>query len=189
MDIEKLIEQLKRNTDCWTDKVHGYADLRLAAATALSTLQAENEKLRAELDEKEKYYDQMIDALAATDSAELEQVKRERRIIPKGYALVKLKLLEELDNFRSLGSIDRLHELAQADSLIGQTVYEPNKRGFISTYEVISIHISGGSVLAEWELLDGIYSNLNGFEISALGKTVFLTREEAEAALRREQDG
>lgn len=46
MDIEKLIEQLKRNTDCWTDKVHGYADLRLAAATALSTLQAENEKLR-----------------------------------------------------------------------------------------------------------------------------------------------
>ena len=57
MDIEKLIEQLKRNTDCWTDKVHGYADLRLAAATALSTLQAENEKLRAELDEKEKYYD------------------------------------------------------------------------------------------------------------------------------------
>ena len=78
MDIEKLIEQLKRNTDCWTDKVHGYADLRVAAATALSTLQAENEKLRAELDEKEKYYDQMIDALAATDSAELEQVKRER---------------------------------------------------------------------------------------------------------------
>lgn len=47
------------------------------AATALSTLQAENEKLRAELDEKEKYYDQMIDALAATDSAELEQVKRD----------------------------------------------------------------------------------------------------------------
>lgn len=41
-------------------------------------LQAENEKLRAELDEKEKYYDQMIDALAATDSAELEQMKRER---------------------------------------------------------------------------------------------------------------
>lgn len=41
-------------------------------------LWAENEKLRAELDEKEKYYDQMIDALSATDSAELEQVKQER---------------------------------------------------------------------------------------------------------------
>ena len=74
MDIEKLIEQL-----------NGYfegKDLKrfvaLDAATALSTLQAENEKLRAELDEKEKYYDQMIDALAATNSTELEQVKRER---------------------------------------------------------------------------------------------------------------
>ena len=51
MDIEKLIERLGENTDCWTDKVHGYADLRLEAATALSTLQAENEKLRAELEQ------------------------------------------------------------------------------------------------------------------------------------------
>ena len=50
MDIEKLIERLGENTDCWTDKVHGYADLRLEASTALSTLQAENEKLRAELE-------------------------------------------------------------------------------------------------------------------------------------------
>ena len=115
MDIEKLIERLGENTECWTDKVHGYADLRLEAATALSTLRAENERLKdqlydgegtnlveywmqqakieenghrncqaeinnlqAELDEKEKYYDQMIDALSATDSAELEQVKQER---------------------------------------------------------------------------------------------------------------
>ena len=51
MDIEKLIERLGENTDCWTDKVHGYADLRLEAATAISTLQAENEKLRAELEQ------------------------------------------------------------------------------------------------------------------------------------------
>ena len=51
MDIEKLIDRLGENTDCWTDKVHGYADLRLEASTALSTLQAENEKLRAELEQ------------------------------------------------------------------------------------------------------------------------------------------
>ena len=74
MDIEKLIERLGENTDCWTDKVHGYADLRLEAATALSTLQAENEKLRAELEQKEKYYEQMVDALAATESADLAQM-------------------------------------------------------------------------------------------------------------------
>ena len=93
------------------------------------------------------------------------------------------------DILRDEYDLERLRELAQVDSLIGKTVYEPNKRGFISTYEVISTHISKCSILIGWNLLDGVYSNLNGFEISALGKTVFLTREEAEAALRREQDG
>lgn len=80
-------------------------------------------------------------------------------------------------------AFDRLRELAQAYQLLGNTVYEPNKRGVISTYKVISVHFSGCSILVGWDLLDGIYSNLNGFEISALGKTVFLTREAAEAAL------
>ena len=84
--------------------------------------------------------------------------------------------------------VSRLRELAQADRLIGMTVYESNKRGFISTYEVISVHISKCSILVGWNLLDGVYSNLNGFEISALGKSIFLTRAEAEAALRREQE-
>ena len=83
---------------------------------------------------------------------------------------------------------DRLRELAQADRLLEKKVYEPNKRGIVSTYEVISVHISYCSVLVGWNLIDGIYSNLNGFEISALGKSVFLTRAEAETALRREQE-
>lgn len=83
--------------------------------------------------------------------------------------------------------INRLRELAQAYRLLGNTVYEPNKRGVISTYKVISVHFSGCSILVGWDLLDGIYSNLNGFEISALGKTVFLTREAAEAALEERE--
>lgn len=84
-------------------------------------------------------------------------------------------------------SPDRLRELAQAYRLLGNTVYEPNKRGFVSTYKVISVHLSECSILIGWNLLDGIYSNLNGFEISALGKTVFLTREAAEAALEERE--
>ena len=60
MDIEKLIDRLGENTDCWTDKVHGYADLRLDAATALSTLQAENEKLRDELEQIKAERDAII---------------------------------------------------------------------------------------------------------------------------------
>ena len=82
MDIEKLIEQLKRNTDCWTDKVHGYADLRLAAATALSTLQAENERLKSLLGESGQDLwskeNQRADRLEAENEklrAELEQAR------------------------------------------------------------------------------------------------------------------
>ena len=91
----------------------------------------------------------------------------------------------------------RLAELAQAERdgrlvvlpcKVGDTVYEANKRGFVSTYEVISIHVSSCSILVGWNLVDGIYSNLNGFEISTLGKTVFLTREEAEAALKKREE-
>ena len=53
------------------------SELQQAFRMALDALR-DGERLRAELDEKEKYYDQMIDALAATNSTELEQVKRER---------------------------------------------------------------------------------------------------------------
>ena len=56
MDIEKLIERL-RTESLYKDKATlEIMDLCMDAATALATLQAENEKLRAELDEKEKYY-------------------------------------------------------------------------------------------------------------------------------------
>lgn len=71
MDIETLIEWL-RTESLYADKASlEIMDLCMEAATALSTLQAENEEMRAELEQKEKYYEQMVDALAATESAEL----------------------------------------------------------------------------------------------------------------------
>ena len=63
------------------------------------------------------------------------------------------------------GYIDHLEELLQAEKdgrlavlpcKVGDIVYEANKRGFISIYKVISIHISTCSVLIGWELIDGI---------------------------------
>ena len=58
MDIEKLIEQYRQAADKWEKRnpITDTFDLRVQdvlrdAATALSTLQAENEKLRAELEQ------------------------------------------------------------------------------------------------------------------------------------------
>ena len=90
------------------------------AATALSTLQAENEKLRDEVERQRRSADNRQHLYENAERAymkvlaELEQAKREQSRIPEGYALVKLELLEELDNFRDLGPIDRLRELAEA---------------------------------------------------------------------------
>lgn len=50
MDIEKLIERLKQKDGLWCSVPTG-ENLIADAATALSTLQAENEKLRAELEQ------------------------------------------------------------------------------------------------------------------------------------------
>lgn len=83
MDIEKLIEQLNGYFE-GKDLKRGVA---LDAATALSTLQAENEKLRAELENYRKgHREEAITALSPPNEpltieqlrAELEQVKRER---------------------------------------------------------------------------------------------------------------
>ena len=73
MDIEKLIEQLNGYFE-GKDLKRGVA---LDAATALSALQAENEKLR-EMYQKEKAVCHAVQAENEKLRAELEQVKRER---------------------------------------------------------------------------------------------------------------
>ena len=91
MDYDKLIERLGENTDCWTDKVHGYADLRLEAATALSTLQAENAQLRADLEYEQEhanaYYEEcgQWEAENAQLKAKLEAFRRERDSIEQDF--------------------------------------------------------------------------------------------------------
>ena len=123
--------------------------------------------------------------LAAYEDTGLEPEEIERILDSYGRGMtLRTENAQRLEIIKEI-PIDRLRELAQAYRLLGNTVYEPNKRGVISTYKVISVHFSGCSILVGWDLLDGIYSNLNGFEISALGKTVFLTREAAEAALEK----
>ena len=88
MDIEKLIEQLRKSAD-FEDYpiVASFAAIiekkyLREAATALSTLQAENEKLRAELENYRKGHCSEGGCAAEKDRdavlAELEQVKAER---------------------------------------------------------------------------------------------------------------
>lgn len=86
MDIEKLIERLEQYSEDLIAYKLGcnFADACTNAATALSALQAENEKLRAELKSKADLVFQQAKELdrrhllLQEQEAELEQVKRER---------------------------------------------------------------------------------------------------------------
>lgn len=74
---------------------------------------------------------------------------------------------------------------------VGQTVYETqNVRKRIQEYQVISILCTDKGYSFSWILKDGkgIYSNVIGFTDSAIGKTVFLTKEEAEKALEERSE-
>ena len=95
--------------------------------------------------------------------------------------------------------LDRLRELAQADRE-GRCVVLPVKlhdklyyvdKEQVRETEVESIH---NWTSGRWKLsthTDRQSTHWIGYEVDfdGIGKTVFLTREEAEAALRREQDG
>lgn len=87
--------------------------------------------------------------------------------------------------------IDRLRELAQADRE-GRCVVLPCKFGEMVYFALLGrvIEKSVFSVVS-FSNSQRIYCNGTSeyFRPEDVGKTVFLTREEAEKALRREQDG
>ena len=84
MDIEKLIEQLKYYGTTYAigdnlgKEIDGSDELMLDAATALSTLQGENEKLRAELEYEKEHADAYYEECGQWE-AENEQLRSDLR--------------------------------------------------------------------------------------------------------------
>ena len=174
MDIKNLIERLNQYSQSLIAYKLGadFADACMDVATALSTLQAENEKLRAEL----------------------EQVKRERDAAQSLLAeRIGVRGAEPITTAFGL-PLDRLRELAQADRE-GRCVVLPckveddvyiNILGRTLPFTVISI--SQMSSTPTFKAQHGIRL-VYIFKADDVGETVFMTRAEAQAALRREQDG
>lgn len=67
---------------------------------------------------------------------------------------------------------------------VGDTVYSVT-RDFISEYTICSIEMYKEGFFFNWKCEKGIYINLRGFTNFDIGKTVFLTKEEAEQALKQ----
>ena len=125
MDVEKLIRRLRNDADAYRNgETLGRAfadqeDVLDNAATALSTLQAENEKLRAEVEALKKGYcagcsipavkaEQIRDLTDAPKlRAELEQVTLENNALWTYIEIVDREYRRYMDR----GYIDRLDEL------------------------------------------------------------------------------
>lgn len=107
-------------------------------------------------------------------------------------------LQEELNQYKKLGDLDRLREIVQADRE-GRCVVLPCKlhdkvffieNGCVKETEVDSFH---NWTSGRWKIsthTDRMYEHWKGYEIdfSGIGKTVFLSREDAEKAVEMEEN-
>ena len=92
-----------------------------------------------------------------------------------------LEDMHELLEYRKLKAKGRLQILPCA---VGDTVYVPH-RGHIQEMIITMVSWDGTGYFFSWRLNSGVYPNLDGFSEHKIGKTVFLTREEAKAALEK----
>lgn len=97
------------------------------------------------------------------------------------------KVTNALNKLTEYEDLEEQGKLLKLDCAVGDTVYEAQKlRERIQEYIITAVYALKGGITYEWKLKDrkGIYGNLNGFSEFDIRKTVFLTEEEAEAALK-----
>jgi hypothetical protein len=133
---------------------------------------------------------------------EINDLASVREISPEAeYAINKHadNIIERLDKLLHQTDDDaRLRDLAEADKdgrvvmlpcKVGDRLYEVTGRKTISVYKVRAIRVELFGLFIEWDIVEGfVWQSLAGINAGEIGKTVFLTREEAEKELE-EQDG
>lgn len=72
---------------------------------------------------------------------------------------------------------------------VGDRLYEVTGRKTISVYKIRAIRVELFGLFIEWDIVEGfVWQSLSGINDGEIGKTVFLTREEAEKALEATKD-
>ena len=122
------------------------------------------------------------DRLAAYEETGLtpEQCENAKAII--GYAFSADTSKAEW--IRELLKVDRDGRLVVLPCKVGDRLYEVTGRKTISVYKVRAIHVELFGLFIELDIVEGfVWRSLAGINAGEIGKTVFLTREEAEKAL------
>lgn len=85
---------------------------------------------------------------------------------------------------RELIKADKAGRLVVLPCKVGNRLYEVTGRKTISVYKVRAIRVELFGFFIEWDIVEGfVWQSLSGINAGEIGKTVFLTREEAEKAL------
>lgn len=85
---------------------------------------------------------------------------------------------------RELIKADKAGRLVVLPCKVGDRLYEVTGRKTISVYKVRAIRVELFGLFIDWDIVEGfVWQSLSGINAGELGKTVFLTREEAEKAL------
>ena len=94
-----------------------------------------------------------------------------------------------LEKIKKWIEADKAGRLAVLPCKAGDTVYEVTSRKTISEYRVKAIRVELFCTIIEWDIVAGfVDKSIFGVPVDEIGKTVFLTREEAEKALEAKKD-
>ena len=95
----------------------------------------------------------------------------------------------DLERLEKLAEADRAGRLAVLPCKAGNTVYEVTSRKTISEYRVKAIRVELFCTFIEWDIVAGfVDKSIFGVPVDEIGKTVFLTHEEAKKALEAMKD-
>ena len=143
-----------------------------------------------------KNHDYISAANRLADYEDTERTPEEVTALGKlfDYALKESKTLTEqlalLNRIRDLAEADRDGRLVVPPCKAGDTVYEVTSRKTISEYRVKAIRVELFCTFIEWDIVAGfVDKSIFGVPVNEIGKTVFLTRKEAEKALEAKKDG
>lgn len=96
-------------------------------------------------------------------------------------------ILKKLADYEDLEEQGRLIKLP---CKVGDTVYGINTdRNIVSALKIISVKIYSYAIYFDYQLIDGTYKNIVSFADADIGKTVFLTKSEAEVKLKELRGG
>lgn len=96
-------------------------------------------------------------------------------------------ILKKLADYEDLEEQGRLIKLP---CKVGDAVYGINTdRNIVSALKIISVKIYSYAIYFDYQLIDGIYKNIVSFADADIGKTVFLTKSEAEVKLKELRGG